>query len=226
MSELTALDHDNLSNTVYATLCDALMKGRFQPGDRLRIRDLAEQLGTSVTPVRDAILRLTQDEAVIFQSARNMRIPVLTKQRYLEIRAIRLRLESLAAETAAQLATKADMEILADILNRNEIALQEGDRLAGPGLNQAFHFELTRIAQLPLLQGILRRLWLQMGPIIADTYLDGGRSMIDFHYPVLEAIRNRDSSAAANAIMTDIERGGHAILQRVNEPGENRKSAL
>ncbi|MGH6761126.1 MAG: GntR family transcriptional regulator [Phyllobacterium sp.] len=221
MSELTALDHDNLSNTVYATLCDALMKGRFQPGDRLRIRDLAEQLGTSVTPVRDAILRLTQDEAVIFQSARNLRIPVLTRQRYLEIRAIRLRLESLAAETAAQLATKADIELLADILKRNEVALQDGDRLAGTELNQAFHFQLTQIAQLPVLQGILRRLWLQMGPLIADAYLDGGRSMIDFHYPVLDAIRSRDSNAAAGAIMTDIEHGGQAIFQRVNKNNLN-----
>ena len=57
-SGLKTLEHDNLSNTVYATLCDALIKGQFQPGDRLKIREIAEKLGTSVTPVRDAILRL------------------------------------------------------------------------------------------------------------------------------------------------------------------------
>ena len=93
MTELTAINHENLSNTVYATLCDALISGKFKPGDRLRIRELAERLGTSVTPIRDAILRLTHDNAVVFQSSRNIQIPFLTEKSYFEIREIRLRLE-------------------------------------------------------------------------------------------------------------------------------------
>ena len=219
MSELSTIEHDNLGNTVYATLCDALMKGRFQPGDRLKIRDIAEQLGTSVTPVRDAILRLTHDDAVVFQSARNIRIPVLSRERYLEIRAIRLRLEALAAETAAQTATKADIERLVDIVVRNEKALAERDVLMGTELNQAFHFELTAIAGMPVLQGVLRRLWLQMGPLIAGAYLDGGRSMIEYHYPILDAIRKHDAAAAARAMMDDIEFGGKAVRERVENSG-------
>ncbi|WFT90975.1 GntR family transcriptional regulator [Rhizobium leguminosarum] len=215
MSDLPVLEHENLSNTVYATLCDALIKGRFQPGDRLKIRDIAEQLGTSVTPVRDAILRLAHDDAIVFRSPRDIRIPIVTMPHYLEIRSIRLRLEALAAETAAKNASKADIETLTKILADSEKALQEGDRLKGTELNQAFHFQLTAIANLPVLHGILRRLWLQMGPLIADAYLDGGRLMIDFHYPVIAAIRKRDPQAAAHAIMDDIEQGGHSILTRV-----------
>ena len=216
MSELPILEHENLSNTVYATLCDALIKGRFQPGDRLKIRDIAEQLGTSVTPVRDAILRLAHDDAIVFQSPRDIRIPALTKPQYLEIRTIRLRLEGLAAESAARVASKADIETLTAILAENEKALAEGDRLKGTELNQAFHFQLSKIADLHVLNGILRRLWLQMGPLIADAYLDGGRSMIDFHYPIVEAIKRRDPEAAARAIMDDIELGGQAILAHVS----------
>ncbi|QRM57334.1 GntR family transcriptional regulator [Sinorhizobium sp. BG8] len=215
MSDLAALEHDNLGNTVYATLCDALMKGRFQPGHRLKIRDIADQLGTSVTPVRDAILRLTHDDAVVFQSARNICIPTMTEERYLEIRSIRFKLESLAAETAALTATKADMERLSEILESNEKALADRDLLRGAELNQAFHFELTTIAGLPVLRGVLRRLWLQMGPLIADSYLDGGRSMIDYHYPILEAIRHRDGPGAARAMVDDIEHGGRSIFERV-----------
>lgn len=216
MSELPILEHENLSNTVYATLCDALIKGRFQPGDRLKIRDIAEQLGTSVTPVRDAILRLAHDDAIVFRSPRDIRIPTLTKHQYLEIRTIRLRLEALAAESAARVASKADIETLTAILAENEKALAEGDRLRGTELNQAFHFQLSEMADLHVLNGILRRLWLQMGPLIADAYLDGGRSMIDFHYPIVEAIKRRDPEGAARAIMDDIEQGGQAILARVS----------
>ena len=99
---LDSLVHVNLGKSVYAMLRDALAAGRFQPNDRLRIRELALQLGTSVTPVRDAMLQLVQEEALVLRSPRDFRIPVLSVARYLEIRALRLELEGLGAAEAAQ----------------------------------------------------------------------------------------------------------------------------
>jgi len=215
MPDFATLDHESLSSAVYGALCDALIQGRFQPGDRLKIRDLAEQFGTSVTPIRDAILKLANDEAITFRSPRDIRIPAMSEARYREIRAIRVKLEGLAAETAAQVATSADIETLETILRENEAALAAGDRLKGAELNQAFHFMLPQIAGLPVLTGILRRLWLQMGPLISDSYLAGGRAMIDHHYPVVEALKRHDSAAASMAIVDDILLGGRPILEKI-----------
>ena len=223
MPEFTTLEYENLNSAIYGALCDALIQGRFQPGDRLKIRDLAEQFGTSVTPIRDAILRLANDEAITFRSPRDIRIPGLSESRYREIRSIRVRLEGLAAETAAQVATSADIEALERILRENEQAIEAGDRLKGTQLNQAFHFMLPQIAGLPVLNGILRRLWLQMGPHISDAYIQGGRAMIDHHYPVVEALKRHDSAAAAMAIVDDILLGGKPILERI-ERGEERQA--
>jgi DNA-binding GntR family transcriptional regulator len=211
---LGSIDRGNLSERVYSTLCDAIIKGRFQPGDRLKIRDVAEELGTSVTPVRDAILRLTHDDALVFHSPRDIRIPVLGLDRYLEIRSIRLRLESLAAENAALYATDDDISRLENLVKRNETALGDGDVTLGLELNQSFHFELAAIGRMPVLYGTLRKIWLQMGPLVADAYVEGGRAMIDHHYPVIEALRRHDREAAAAAIMQDILDGGHCILKR------------
>ncbi|MFN7009120.1 MAG: GntR family transcriptional regulator [Allorhizobium sp.] len=215
MAEFSTLEYANLNSVVYGALCDALMQGRFQPGDRLKIRDLAEQFGTSVTPIRDAILRLVNDEAVTFRSPRDIRIAGLSEERYREIRAIRVRLEGLAAETAAQVATSADIQALEQILRENEAAIADGDRLKGTQLNQAFHFMLPTIAGLPVLTSILRRLWLQMGPHISGAYLAGGRAMIDHHYPVIEALKRHDPAAASMAIVDDILLGGKPILERI-----------
>lgn len=222
MPEFPTLDHESLSSAVYGALCDALMQGRFQPHDRLKIRELAEQFGTSVTPIRDAILKLANDEAIIFRSPRDIRIPAMSESRYREIRAIRVRLEGLAAETAAQEATRADIEALETILRENEAAIAAGDRLKGTELNQAFHFMLPKIAGLPVLNNILRRLWLQMGPLIADSYLGGGRAMIDHHYPVVEALKRHDPAAASMAIVDDILLGGKPILEKVERSREPR----
>lgn len=214
-NKLDPLDHHNLGNAVYSHLCEALVQGRFQPGDRLKIRDLAEQLGTSVTPIRDAILRLAHDDAITFRSARDIRIPVMDLSRYREIRSMRLRLEGLAAELAAETARPEDIAELERILAANEEALQRGDRLAGTRLNQLFHFALPRMAKMPVLEGVLNRLWLQMGPLIADTYLESGRAMIDYHYPLVEALKRHDGSAASAAIADDILEGGKPILDHI-----------
>lgn len=214
--ELKTIDHENLSRTVYLALCDAITKGQFRSGDRLKIRDIAARLGTSVTPVRDAILRLAYDEAVVFRSARDIRIPHLSRARYLEIRSIRLKLEGLAAENAARLVTDEDIAELEAIVRSNEEALTRGDFIRGAELNQAFHFKIMQIARMPVLSGVIQRIWLQMGPVIADAYIDGGRSMIEHHYPVIEALKRRDPDAAAATVMNDLIKGGQAVYDRVS----------
>ena len=109
---LDTLEHDNLGSTVYHLLCNALIQGKLKPGERLKIRELAARLGTSVTPVRDAILRLVQEQALAMKSARDIRVPHMTVERYLEIRAIRIKLEGLAAEMAAQNADATQIALL------------------------------------------------------------------------------------------------------------------
>lgn len=215
LPDLLPIDHANLGGAVYASLCDALVKGRFRPGDRLKIRDIAQRLNTSVTPVRDAILRLVQDEALVPRSARDVRVPVLATATYLEIRDIRARLEALGAERAAAAAGPRQVAALESILAANERAIAARDFTRATELNQVFHFELAATGGMPVLQGILRRLWLQMGPVIADAYEAGGRAMIEHHYRVVEALRRNDGAAAAAAMRDDILLGGTVILDRL-----------
>lgn len=209
------LERESLGDTVYARLSDALIKGRFAPDARLTIRDLAGSLGTSVTPVRDAILRLIQDEALVQKSAREVRVPVITPDRYREIRLIRMKLEGLAARETAVKAGAEDMERLSELVARNEKAIADENWQEALELNQTFHFALVEIADMSVLRGILHRLWLQMGPLIAESYQVGGRVMIDNHYSVLDAIKAKDPDAAERAIAADIGDAGRLILERL-----------
>lgn len=210
-----AVAHDNLGEVVYGQLSEALIRGRFAPGARLTIRDLAQSLGTSVTPVRDAILRLIQDEALVQKSAREVRVPVMTLERYLEIRQIRVKLEGLGAREAALKATLLDIARLRDLIDRNEHAIAIEDWSAALELNQTFHFALAEIADMAVLRGILGRLWLQMGPLIAASYEHGGRAMIDHHHALLAAIEARDADGAERAIVDDIKGASSVIIDRL-----------
>src|SRR6266542_4946696 len=87
------LEQGNLSARTYVALKDALIAGNFRPGQRLLMQDLAEQLGTSVTPVREACMRLVSERGLEVRSGRFVTVPNLTVSRYMEIRTIRIDLE-------------------------------------------------------------------------------------------------------------------------------------
>ena len=106
------VSYESKGDQIYSQLAQALVKGQLLPGERLKIRELSVQMGTSVTPVRDAILRLVQDGVLVMLSPRDIRVRRLTLEEYLEIRNIRVELEGMAASQAAMRATPADVERL------------------------------------------------------------------------------------------------------------------
>lgn len=210
---IDGLSHAYLGSGVYALLREALITGRFQPDDRLRIRDLAEQLGTSVTPVRDAILQLAKEKALILKTPRDIRVPVLTQEQYAEIRSIRLALEGLAAQTAAGRVTAEQLQMLERTIRDNLEAVHSGDLIAALKLNQAFHFALADIAGMPLLRDMLDSLWMRTGPLIARAYGDFNERMaIEHHWEVFHALQNGDGAAARQAICNDILDGNQTMM--------------
>ena len=72
--KLKPIESDHLWQRAYLELRTALADGRYHPGERVRLRDLAEELGTSVTPVREAVLQLVNDGALELRSPRDIRV--------------------------------------------------------------------------------------------------------------------------------------------------------
>ncbi len=212
----SAIDDVNRSQWIYNQLSDSLIEGRLKPNDRLKLRELAQDFDTSVTPVRDALQQLVQQGVLVMKSPRDIRVASISRAEYIEIRDIRVELEGMAAAAAAAMATTEDVQRLRSLITLNENALEEHRYLDAVKLNQRFHFEYCRIANMPTLLGILRGLWLKGGPLIAQSYEDGGRDMIEHHYPLIHALEEHDARAAKLAVQSDIISGGRAILQRLS----------
>ncbi|MGO4319830.1 GntR family transcriptional regulator, partial [Agrobacterium sp. MCAB5] len=100
----------SLSARIYTKLREGLIVGSFAPGERLLMQELAERLGTSVTPVREACLRLVSEQAFELRSGRFVVVPELSQDRYVQIKVIRTALEGLAAELAVENVSAADIE--------------------------------------------------------------------------------------------------------------------
>ena len=96
----------SLRSQVYDSLRDALTAGRFTPGQKLSFRFVAGTLGVSMTPVREAVRRLVAEGAFEMRPNRSVRVPLMTRDKILELRDIRLELEGLATEKAAARTTR------------------------------------------------------------------------------------------------------------------------
>lgn len=219
------MHHDrdrSLNEAIYRQLSDQLLHGELLPDERLKIRELAATMGTSVTPVRDALLRLVHEDALYLKGPRDIRVRALTVQEYLEMREIRLDLEGDAAAAAAERATADDIRGLECLIRENKRALKANNRVLTTTLNQRFHFEILRIACMPVRSEILRRLWLRLGPWLAQNYAMTSHAMVAFHIQLVAALHARDAEAARSAMRRDLLQAGGEILAKAGtQPAGN-----
>ncbi len=213
-SKIQPLELGNLSSRVYRALREALIAGNFRPGQRLVMHELAETFGTSVTPVREACLRLVSERGLELRSGRFAMVPRLTLSRYIEIRTIRIALEGLAAELACAHVNQADLDRLAQTQTQFENAERAGKVDAATRANRDFHFAVYRLSRLDMLTEQIECLWVSMGPILSVYYNDIVSDYVgaDEHYRVIEALGRRHQRDARAAIERDILRGGQCIV--------------
>lgn len=212
------VSRDNLSDKIYERLRFGLMTGVYEPGERLNIRQLANTFETSPTPVREAMIQLAREGALELRPGHLLKVPNMTLERYLEVRDVRLPLERLAAELAAQAISAS--ELLDIQYQARRCADAEAGELWKEALaaNQEFHFAIYRAARSPVLLRVLENLWLLTGPFINHLYPLGSiyRSSRP-HERIVQALKNRDSAEAGEAVVQDILQGSAALVERIRK---------
>lgn len=209
----------SLSARIYNKVREGLIVGNFAPGERLLMQDVAEQLGTSVTPVREACLRLVSEQALELRSGRFVTVPELGRGRYVQIKLIRTALEGLAAELAVDTVADADLHQLAEIHARFVESEKAGDLQAARIANRLFHFGVYRLSKMPMLIGQIENMWVSMGPILNVYYREIPHEYVGAqeHEHLLEALRSRDGKNARKAIENDINRAATSFLKYFDE---------
>jgi GntR family colanic acid and biofilm gene transcriptional regulator len=204
----------SLVSNIEDQLREAMLSGRLQPGQRLKTRELARQLGTSLTPVRESLIRLVAAGALTAAPAQAFQVPILTKREYLEICKIRQAVEGLAAEEAAKVISDAEIDEL-EILAQDFLeAKREGDAVRALECNKRFRFALYSCAGMPNLMTIIESLWLRIGPCFNYLYPQQPiRTESHHNYEdLIAALRRGDSAAVKRAIERAIVDGVELLL--------------
>ena len=212
----------SLSQRAYSVLRDGLICGQGGPGERLVRAALAAMLGTSITPVREACMRLVSEGGLQLKSGRFAFVPPMTRERYMEVRLMRLELEGLATEIAAQKATAEDIAHLKSI--QPLYAAADNGELSDEAfrLNREFHFAVYRISGMSMLISHIESLWTSMGPMLTVFFIRGKRTYFgaDGHKRVIEFIQAAAGPDPRAAIRRDIIDGGVDVMRFREEQGQ------
>jgi DNA-binding GntR family transcriptional regulator len=212
------ISKESLSQQAYLAIRGSLMRSRLRPGQRLVARQLAADLGISVTPVRESLLRLVSEHAREIDERGTLVVPTLDLHRCKEVRDLRVLTEGEGAARAAVSATDAEIDGLAAIHARYIAAERGKDFTAALTENENFHFELCRLARSPVLFRIVENLWIQFGPVLSHLYDKGAgpfHGETHRHLLVIDGLRDRDPEKTRSAIGEDILIGGKAILEQM-----------
>lgn len=197
----------------YASILDAIDRGLYRPGDRLVEAELAERLGMSRTPVREALQRLAA-QGMASRDGRSMVVASLDHDQTVELYAVRTELEALAARLAARHAAPEEVSVLAEMVEEDRAALDDTAALARA--NHRFHDQVHRashnrflVAQL----GLVRRSMALMATTSLAVRGRGPAALAE-HGAIVAAIGVRDEPAADAAMRTHLGRAFEVRLRQ------------
>lgn len=216
MVRIAPIDQTSLRESAYEALRDAFIQGMFAPGDVLSLRMLAQQLGTSMTPVREAVRRLVAEGALIDTRSRTLLVPPFSARRMVDLKSARLALETMVLDQAMRNLDSDGIEELKAVL----VSSTSTDK-SGPDLvqNYNFHFGLYRLCGSEVLLPMVEALWVQYGAYLNLIIRHQSAREIDehkHHYEIIEALEHEDRQGARAALTKDIERSFY-ILQNEGE---------
>ncbi|CAB4965550.1 MAG: FCD domain-containing protein [Actinobacteria bacterium] len=206
MTRLTA------AATVLAELRRAISTGELAPGQQLVQESLAERLGVSRVPLREALQVLEGEGQVVHEPHRGYFVTELSLADLVEVYHLRSVLEAEAARTAVPLLTDADVESLQRLVDAVNTASGRGDIAAMIGANRAFHLALVDAARMPRLSRLVSSLW-DATDVYRSVYYGSApnRERVDHeHAAIMAAIRSRD--VAAVIVELDAHRE-HAVAE-------------
>lgn len=201
-----------MQKDAYTLILEAIESGLYMPGDRLVESELAERLGVSRTPVREALQRL-ETQSMLTRDGRSLIVASLDHNQLSELYAVRIELEGLAARLAARHATEEELHVLRSMVVEDR-ALLGGDPRALSRANKRFHRQIHLASHNRFLVQQLDLVHRSMALMAMTTFAAEGRDekALAEHEKIIDAIEAGDGDAAYAALKAHIS---HAFETRL-----------
>ena len=206
-----------LRDVVFNTLRQAILRGELKPGERLMEIQLADKLGVSRTPIREAIRKLELEGLVLMIPRRGAEVAEITEKSLRDVLEVRGALEELAVKLACQKITDEQIAELRVAEKEFEQALSSGDVTIYAEADVKFHDVIYRATDNQRLIQLLFNLREQMYRYRVE-YLkreEAHGTLLIEHKRIIETITNRDMDAAVDAVCKHIDNQVSAVIDTI-----------
>lgn len=219
MSNYNKIKRNSLSSQVEEVLKNMMIVGKFRPGMRILPREISQELGTSITPVREAIFRMVSLSALQISSTNTFMIPEMTLSLYDELNKIRKLLESVAAITAAEKINDSRLNYLRECMHTYTLMIDKGNVFDILKAKYYFHFSLYKYSEMPVLIAFIEQLWIRLGPSYNYLQLLSSDVLAQpvFFEELFSALRKRESEKIREAIIKNIDKDKSIIQNQFTQ---------
>ncbi len=222
--KLAASEKMSLREAVYQTLRRAILTNEFQPGERLMELRLADELGVSRTPVREAIHLLEKESLVIQEPHRGVVVAQITLKQLRDVLELRSTLEELSVRLACRRAQDTAFKRLQEAASRFAQAVErKADVTELARRDVAFHDVIYHMTENEKLVQMVANLWEQIYRYRVEDLKDKkrGETLAREHQQLVAALCARDEEAAMRTARLHIANQELAIAKRLEGEGEH-----
>lgn len=211
-----------LRDVVFNTLRQAILKGELAPGERLMEIQLAEKLGVSRTPIREAIRKLELEGLVLMIPRKGAEVAKISEKSLKDVLEVRRSLEELAIELACQRMSEADLKDLADAEEEFKEAIVSGNAMRIAETDEGYHDVIYNSTRNTRLVQILNNLREQMYRYRLEYIKDEDKRQILLieHEKIFKALKNRHVAEAKAAVREHIDNQEITVLKNIKEQEE------
>ena len=220
-------ERNSLGHDVFEYLKNAIIDQTIEPGSRLVESKIADMLGISRTPLREALHKLEREDWIEKIPSGGFQVVTLTKNDIEQTFGIRSVLEAYAARLAAENHTPKDLIPLEKKMKEFKICLETKDCIKLQKINTQFHDLLYALSKSPKLIKMINQLRAQISifrQIILKQEAFAHKSNDD-HIKMLAAIKKRDGSKVEELVREHIIKGKNAVLSELKQEEEEKISA-
>ncbi len=217
--ELEMNEYLPLRDVVFQTLRQAILRGELQPGERLMEIQLANKLGVSRTPIREAIRKLELEGLVLMIPRKGAEVAEITEKNLRDVLEVRGSLEELAVELACERITEEQLEELKRSAKEFEMSLNGGDLTEYAEADVKFHDVIYHATDNMRLVQLLYNLREQMYRYRVE-YLkrtEVHSILLDEHQIIIDSLEKRDKVAAKKAIRKHVDNQVEKVADTIRE---------
>ena len=204
----------SLSGWAAEVLRQAILEGYFEPGERLDQDAIAEELGVSRTPLREAIAALESEGLLESEPHRGVFVAEISRRDIHEVFALRALLEAEVARQAALSISDTVLDRLENSLREAQQAYADGDHVAQFDADRHFHETLRAFTENRLLKEVLDAVNNRISAVRRFAQTKPGPHVEEFaaeHLAILQALKGRDAERAAVLMRRHLENSGARV---------------